>query len=63
MSHVPYASAVSSLMYVMVCTRSDIAHEMGVLSRVMSKTGKEHWTTIKWVFSYLRGTSDYDLCY
>eukprot|EP00253_Pinus_taeda_P028925 PITA_28925 len=42
MSNVPYASVVSSLMYVMVCTRLDIAHAVGVLSRFMSKTGKEH---------------------
>jgi hypothetical protein len=26
MSHVPYASAIGSLMYAMVCTRPDIAH-------------------------------------
>ena len=63
MSCVPYASAVSSLMYVMVCTRPDIADVAGVLSRFMSKPGKEHWTTVKWVFRYLRGTSDYGLCY
>ena len=42
MSHVPYASVVSSLMYAMVCTRPDIAHAVGVLSRFMSKPGKEH---------------------
>eukprot|EP00253_Pinus_taeda_P004933 PITA_04933 len=60
MSRVPYASAVGSLMYAMVCTRRDIAHAVGVLSRFMSKPGKEHWTTVKWVFRYLRGTSDYD---
>jgi len=41
MSHVPYASAVGSLMYVMVCTRPNIAHAVGVLSRFMSKPGKE----------------------
>jgi len=63
MSHVPYASAVSSLMYAMVCTRPYIAHVVGVLSRFMSKLGKEHWTTMKRVFRYLRGTSDYGLCY
>eukprot|EP00253_Pinus_taeda_P031702 PITA_31702 len=63
MSHVPYASAVGSLMYAMVCTRPDIAHAVGVLSRFMSKPGKEHWTTMKRVFRYLRGTSDYGLCY
>eukprot|EP00253_Pinus_taeda_P025510 PITA_25510 len=63
MSRVPYASAFGSLMYAMVCTRPDIAHEVRVLSRFMSKPGKEHWTTVKRVFRYLRGTSDYGLCY
>eukprot|EP00253_Pinus_taeda_P002686 PITA_02686 len=47
MSRVLYASAVGSLMYAMVCTRPDIAHAVGVLSRFMSKPGKEHWTTVK----------------
>ena len=63
MSHVPYESAVSSLMYAMICTRPDIAHVVGVLSRFMSKPGKEHWTAVKRVFKYLRGTSDYGLCF
>eukprot|EP00253_Pinus_taeda_P010578 PITA_10578 len=62
-SSVPYASVVGSLMYAMVCTIPDIAHAVGVLSRFMSKPGKEHWTTVKRVFTYLRGTSDYGLCY
>jgi len=47
LSRVPYTSAVSHLMYVMVCTRLDIAHAVGVLSRIMSKPWKEHWTTMK----------------
>jgi hypothetical protein len=50
LSHVPYASAVGSLMYAMVCTRPDIAHVVGVLSRYMLKPGKEHWTTVKMFF-------------
>eukprot|EP00253_Pinus_taeda_P023270 PITA_23270 len=63
MSRVPYASVVGSLIYAMVCTRPDIAHAVGVLSGFMSKPGKEHWTAVKRVFRYLRGTSDYGLCY
>ena len=63
MSHVPYASAVDRLMYAMVYTRPNIAHVVGVLSRLMSNPLKEHWTTVKRVFRYLRGTSDYGLCY
>jgi len=42
MSGVPYASAVGSLMYVMVYTRPYIAHAVGILSKFMSKPGKEH---------------------
>ena len=42
MSKVPYALAISSLMYVMVCTRPDIAHAMRVVSKFMSRLGKQH---------------------
>jgi hypothetical protein len=63
MSHVPYASAVGNLIHVVVYTRLDIVHAVGVLRRYMSKLGKEHWTTIKRVFSYLYGTTSYELCY
>ena len=59
MSHVPYACAISSMMYAMVCIRPDIAHAMGVLSRFMSTLGKEHWTTVKQVFRYLHGVRIY----
>ncbi|KAJ8767749.1 hypothetical protein K2173_020689 [Erythroxylum novogranatense] len=37
MSRVPYASAVGSLMYVMVCTRPDIAHAVGVKRSILMK--------------------------
>eukprot|EP00253_Pinus_taeda_P029393 PITA_29393 len=63
MSCVPYVSAVGSLMYAMVCTIPYIAHAVGVLSKFMSKLGKEYWTIVKRVFRYLRDTSDYGLCY
>jgi len=43
MSRVPYASAVVSLMYAMVCTRPDLAHAVSVVSRFMGEPGKEHW--------------------
>jgi len=42
MSHVPHASVVGLLMHAMVHIRLDIAHAVGVLSRFMSKLGKEH---------------------
>ena len=47
MSKVPYASAIGSLIYVMVCTRVDIAHVVGVVSKFMSRPGKQYWETVK----------------
>ena len=47
----------------MVYTRPDIAHAVGVLSRYMSKPGKEHWTIVKRVFRYLHVTASYGMCY
>ncbi|GJT67397.1 hypothetical protein Tco_1018877 [Tanacetum coccineum] len=63
MSRIPYASAVRSLMYVMVCTRPDVAHAMSVVSWYMAHPGKEHWNAVKCIFCYLKGTSDVDLIY
>jgi hypothetical protein len=63
MSRVSYVGEVGSLMYEMVCTRLDIAHVVGVLSKYMSKPEKEHWTTLKRVLTYLHGTTSYGLCY
>ena len=42
MSEVPYAQAIGSLMYAMVCTRADIAYVVSLVSRFMSDPGKEH---------------------
>ena len=42
MARVPYASAVGSLMYAMVCTHPDIAQAVRVLSQYMSNPDREH---------------------
>ena len=42
MTSVSYASAIESLMYAMVCTRPDISHAVGVVSKYMANPGKEH---------------------
>jgi hypothetical protein len=57
MDRIPYASAVGSLMYAMVCTRPDIAYAVGVVSRFLSNPGEKHWEAVKWILRYLRGTS------
>ncbi|KAE8703963.1 hypothetical protein F3Y22_tig00110462pilonHSYRG00425 [Hibiscus syriacus] len=63
MSRVPYASAVGSLMFAMICTRPDILQAVGVVSRYMVNPGKEHWNTVKRILRYIKGTSNVALCY
>jgi ATP-binding cassette subfamily B (MDR/TAP) protein 1 len=58
MSRVPYSSVVGSLMYAMVCSRPDLAHELSVVSRYMANPRKEHWNAVQWICRYLRGTSN-----
>jgi hypothetical protein len=63
MSRVPYASAVGSLMFAMICTRPNIAQAMETASRYMTNPDREHWNTIKRILRYIKGTSDAVLCY
>ncbi|KAL6333866.1 hypothetical protein AAG906_031165 [Vitis piasezkii] len=63
MSKVSYASAIGSLIYAMVCIRPDIAHAVGVVSRFMSRPGKQHWEAVKWILRYLKGSLDTCLCF
>ena len=58
MSKIPYASAIGSLMYAMLCTRPDIAHAVSVASRYQSNLDEEHWTSMKCILKYLRRTKD-----
>ncbi|KAE8656252.1 Retrovirus-related Pol polyprotein from transposon TNT 1-94 [Hibiscus syriacus] len=63
MSRVPYASAVGSLMFAMICTRPDIAQAVGVVSWYMANPDKENWNTVKRILRYIKGTSNVALCY
>ncbi|KAM1193139.1 hypothetical protein ACFXTH_013411 [Malus domestica] len=58
MSRIPYASAIGSLMYAMICTRPDIAYAVSITSRYQSNPGLEHWAAVKTVLKYLRRTKD-----
>ncbi|KAM2132483.1 hypothetical protein ACFX1Q_013870 [Malus domestica] len=63
MNMIPYASAIGSLMYAMICTRPDIAYAVSITSRYQSNPGPEHWAAVKTVLKYLRRTKDMFLVY
>ena len=50
---VPYALAIGSLMYAMVCMRLDIYYVVGMVSRYQTNPGSLHWATVKDIFKYL----------
>jgi len=63
MDKIPYASAIGSIMYAMLCTRPDVAHAISLTSRYQSDPGLEHWTAVKNILKYLRRTKDMFLVY
>ncbi|KAL5538348.1 hypothetical protein UlMin_042297 [Ulmus minor] len=63
MSKIPYSNAIGSLMYSMVSTIPNLSFVMSVLSRYMSNPGKKHWEVAKWLFRYIKGTSNVGLIY
>ena len=63
MERIPYASMVGSVMYTMVCSQSDLAYVVSMISRYMSCPGKPHWQVVKWLFQYLAGTRSLGLVY
>ncbi|KAL8097980.1 hypothetical protein AgCh_030926 [Apium graveolens] len=63
MAKVTYAFAVGSLMYAKVCTKPDITHAVGVVSKFMSNPGRKHCEAVTWLLRYLKGTSKVALCF
>lgn len=53
---VSYKKAVSSLMYIPVLARSNIAYSTGILFRIFHKPSKHFLCLVKKVLKYLRGT-------
>lgn len=59
----PYRQAIGCLMYLMVCTRPDIAFAVGRMSQYCENPQKSHWTAVKRIFRYVNGTRSLGLKY
>ena len=60
---IPYAKAIGSLMYVAIQTRPDISFVVQHLSQYTTNPTQEHWTAVKRVLRYLKGTRDEGIIY
>ena len=63
MSKIPYASAIGSIMYVMLCTRPDVSYALSMTSRYQSNLDESHWTTVKNILKYFKRSKDTFLIY
>ncbi|KAK9003876.1 hypothetical protein V6N11_018772 [Hibiscus sabdariffa] len=63
MSQIPYASAIGSIMYAMICTRPDLSYALSMTSRYQANPGEDHWTAVKNILKHLRRTKDVFLVY
>ncbi|GJU97915.1 retrovirus-related pol polyprotein from transposon TNT 1-94 [Tanacetum coccineum] len=59
MKNVPYASAMGSIMYVVRCTRPDVAFAQNITSRFQQNPSDLHWTTTGYVFVLNGGAADW----
>ena len=58
-----YQSAVGSLLYISQWTRPDIAFAVSNVAKFCSKPTEEHYTAVKRIMRYLKGTIDHGLLY
>jgi hypothetical protein len=58
-----YANLIGSLMYLAVATRPDIAYSVNKLAQYTSEPRSKHWTAIKRIFRYLKGTKHHGIVY
>ena len=63
MKVIPYASAIGSIMYAMLCTRPNVCLAISIAGRYQSNPRVEHWTAVKNILKYLKRTKDMFLVY
>ena len=63
MKVIPYASAIGSIMYAMLCTRRDVCLAISLAGRYQCNPGVDHWKAVKNILKYLKRTKDMFLIY
>ena len=63
MKVIPYASAIGSIKYAMLCTRPIVYLAMSLVRGYNSDLGVDHWTTVKIILRYLKRTKEMFLGY
>ena len=54
---------MGSLMYAMLCTRSDLSQTVSMVNRYMHDSFRGHWEAVKWILRYIKETIDVGLVF
>lgn len=63
MVSIPFQEAVGSILYLAQGTRPDISFTINNISRFNNRPGPSHWTAVKHLMRYLKGTSSAKLTF
>ena len=63
MKVIPYASAIGSIKYAMLCTRSIVYPTLSLAREHNSDPGVDHWTAVKIILRYINRTKEMFLGY
>jgi hypothetical protein len=58
MRGIPYASAIGTIMYAILCMHPDVSYALSATSSYQSNYGEAHWTIVKNILKYLRSTKE-----
>jgi hypothetical protein len=58
MRAIPYASAIRTIMYAILCTCPYVSYALSAMSRYQANYGEAHWTIVKNILKYLRRTKE-----
>ena len=59
MKVIPYALAIGSIKYAMLCNKPAVYLAMSLARGYDSDPGVDHWTAVKVILSFLRGLKKY----
>lgn len=59
----PYREAVGSLLFLAKTTRPDIMYAVSKVSQFMESPKTNHWTAVKRILRYLKGTKEFGITY
>ena len=60
---VRYQAVIGSITYTVTVTRPDLAQALGLIIQFASNPSKEHWTAVKRILRYIKGTINHEILF